>query len=91
MMLSKVFFNCIDIQLHRLSPENGSELYEEFKTSLIFDQDSVSDQAADNLTEYECCMIRKYPNVFAAFYAPVLSQQMLKVIGLAFNCFSGNT
>lgn len=83
MMLSKVFFNCIDIQLHRLSPENGSELYEEFKTSLVFDQDSVSDQAVGNLTEYECCMIREYPTVFAAFYTPVLSQQMLNVISLA--------
>lgn len=72
------FFNCTGVQLHRLAPENGSELYERLKDELVFDSFAISDQATENLTEFEIEMIRKYPTIFAAYYRPVLSEQMIK-------------
>lgn len=78
MVFCKIFFNCTGVQLHRLAPENGSELYERLKDKLVFDPLAVSDQASENLTEFETEMIRKYPTIFAAYYRPVLSEKMIK-------------
>ena len=78
MVFCKIFFNCTGVQLHRLAPENGSELYESLKDELVFDPFSVSDQATEKLTEFEIDIIRKHPTIFAAYYRPVLSKKMMK-------------
>ncbi len=60
--------NCTSIQLHKLSPVNGSQMFEEWKDSLEFDG-LISDQAKCKLDTEDIALIKKHKNVFAAFYS----------------------
>lgn len=79
MLFCNIFFNCKEIQLHRLSPENGSELYDTRKTELILDKNQVSDQAVSISFNYEYDLIKKYPSIFASYYSFELEQEMKKI------------
>lgn len=60
--------NCINIQLHKLAPLNGSQLYQEYKDQLEF-KGYVSDQAhCDQIEDFFREDIKKYPELFASFF-----------------------
>ena len=79
MLLCNVFFGCRGIQLHRLCPENGSELYENMKDNLVFIDNQVSDQAVGVAYEYEKEYILNYPTIFACYYSFNICDSMKQI------------
>lgn len=57
------------VQMHWLSPDPGSRIYQENKEKLKFDgilSDHVSPEL--KLAESEMCFVKEYPEVFSSFY-----------------------
>lgn len=84
MLFCNIFFNCKEVQLHRLSPENGSELYDTGKKELILDLSQVSDQVGGFTYSYDYDLIKRYPSIFASYYSFEVDQEMKKIYNYAF-------
>lgn len=81
-ILCATYPNCTSIQLHKLSPVNGSEMFEEWKDRLEFDG-LISDQAQCKLDEEDIRLIKKHKRVFAAFYSfpsGKLNKEIIKLL-----------
>lgn len=85
MVNCKVFFGCTNIQLHRLSPINGSKLYSDFKNNLVLDCTRLSDQTGKILTDYELKLIKNYPHIFSSYYGFNISENMQLLFDKAIN------
>jgi radical SAM superfamily enzyme YgiQ (UPF0313 family) len=59
--------NCRSIQLHKLTPMNGSKLLEENKNNLIFNNRYI-DVLPNLLTSIEEKEVMRHPELYAAFY-----------------------
>ncbi|TYB30291.1 MAG: B12-binding domain-containing radical SAM protein [Candidatus Mcinerneyibacterium aminivorans] len=63
--------NCLEIQIHSLSPMVGSKIYYKNKNNLIFSSKAFSDQVGYNKINhsFENKIIENYPKIFASFYS----------------------